>query len=53
MFIGLLHVCTIGVFGESLLYNSKEPIKCVFLSNDSCQANATLVNINSDETLFY
>ena len=53
MFIGLLSVCTIGSFGESLVSNSKGPIKCVTLNNRPCQAIPTLVNINSDETLFY
>ena len=33
--------------------NSKGPIKCLTLNNQPCQARPTLVNINSDETLFY
>ena len=53
MFIGLLSVCTIGSFGESLVSNSKGPIKCVTLNNRPCHAIPTLVNINSDGTLFY
>ena len=28
-------------------------IKCVFLNNQPCKARPTLVNMNSDETLFY
>ena len=53
MFIGLSSVCTMGHFCESLTFNSKAAIKCVSLSNNPCQARPTLVNINSDETLFY
>ena len=56
MFIGLLSVCKIVLLyrrvGESLISNSKRPIKCVFLNNHSCHARPTLVNINSVETLF-
>ena len=29
MYIGLLGICTIASFGESLISNSKSPIKCV------------------------
>ena len=47
MFIELLSVCTIIRFSASLAFNSKEPIKCVSLKNQSCQARPTLVNINS------
>ena len=43
MFIGLLSLCTIETFGESLISNSKGLIK----------ARPTLVNINSNETHFY
>ena len=53
MFIGLLSVCTRGSFGESLISNSKGPIKYVSLNNHPCQARSNLVNINSNETLFY
>ena len=49
----LLSVCAIGSFGESLVSNSKGPIKCVSLSKHPCQARPTIVNINSDETLFF
>ena len=52
-FIGLLSICAIGSFGDTLVSNSKRPIKCVFLSIYPCQARPTLVNINSDKTLFY
>ena len=53
MFIGLLNVCAIGSFGESLVSNSKGPLKCLTLNNQPCQARPMVVNINSDETLFY
>ena len=53
MFIGLLSVCTIGSFGESLVFNSKGPIKSLTLKNRLCQARPTLVDIKSDETLSY
>ena len=53
MFIELLSICAIGRFGSPLASNYKKPIKCVSLSNQSCQTRSTLVNINSDETLFY
>ena len=49
---GLLNVCTLECFDETLVSNSKGPIKCVSLNNHSCQTKPTLVNINSDETLF-
>ena len=53
MFVGLLSVCTIRSFGESLVYNSKIPIKRVSLNNHPHQARPALANINSDETFFY
>ena len=53
MLIGLLSVCAIGTFSESLVSNFKGPIKCVSLNNHPCQAWPTFVNINSNETLFY
>ena len=53
MFIGSLHVCTIGSFSESLLSNLNRPIICLYLNNHPYQARPTLANINSDETLFY
>ena len=53
IYIGLLSVCTIGSIDESIVSNSKGPIKCVSLNNRPCQARPTLVNINSDETHFY
>ena len=46
-FIQLISTCTIGSFGESLVSNSKEPIKCVSVNNQ-CKATPTLVNINSN-----
>ena len=53
LFIRLLSLCAIVRFGESLVSNSKGPIKCVSLNNQPCQARLTLVNTNSDETLSY
>ena len=53
MFIGLLNVCAIRSFGKSLVSNSKGPLKCLTLNNQPCQARPMVVNINSDETLFY
>ena len=53
MFIGLLSICAIGSFGSSLASNYRKPIKYVSINNRPCQARPTLVNINSDETLFY
>ena len=53
MFAELLCLCTILSFGESLVFNCKAPIKCVSLNNQSCQARSTIINIKSDETLFY
>ena len=51
--LGLLSVCTIGCFDETLVSNSKGPVKCVSLNNYSCQTRLTFVNINPDETLFF
>ena len=52
MNIRLLNDCKIGSFDESSASNSKRP-KNLPLNNQSCQARPTLVDINSDETLFY
>ena len=52
MFIGLLSACTMRNFDKSLISYSKEPIKCVSLNNRLCQARPTLVDINSNKTLF-
>ena len=42
-----------GSFDESLISNSKGPIKYVSLSNHPCQAKRpTLINVNSDKTRF-
>ena len=40
-------------FKRIITSNYKEPIKCVTLNNQPCQARPTLFNINSDETLLY
>ena len=53
MFIGLLSIWTMWSFGESLVSNSKVPIKYVSLNNYLCQATVTLVNVSSSETLVY
>ena len=53
MFIGLASACTIGFFGNSVAFNSEEPMKCVSLNNQSSQTRLTIVNINSDKVLFY
>ena len=52
MFIGLLYICTIGSFKISLVSNSQEPTKCVYLANQWCQARPTHGDINSNETFF-
>ena len=48
--IGLLSACTEVPFGRSV--PPKEPIKCLTSSDRPCQARPTLVNMNSNETLF-
>ena len=53
MFVGLLSITTVISFGKSLVFNFKGPIKCVSLNNQPAQTRPKLVNINSDETLFY
>ena len=53
MFVGLLNVCTIGMFGRSLVSNSKGSIKCISLNNNPCKARTSLVNLNSNEIIFY
>ena len=52
MFIWLVSVLTTRSFCESLAFNSKGHIKCVYLNNRPCQARTTL-DINFNETLFY
>ena len=51
MFAVLLNVCILVSFGRSL--PPKEPTKCLTLNNWPWKARPTLVNINSDETLFF
>ena len=53
MFFGLLSVCAIGCCCVSLASNYKEPMKCVSLKNQPCKSRRSIVNINSDKTLFY
>ena len=50
--LGLLSVCKIWSFHESLVSNSKKKKKCVSLNNHRCQDRPTLGNINSNEILF-
>ena len=49
----MLSVSTTGSFRESLVFNSKGPIKCKSLNNQPSKARPTFVNINSGETLLY
>ena len=51
--IGLLSACTTRSLGESLASNTDGRIKCVSLNNQLCQARSRLVNINSNELLYY
>ena len=53
IFVGLLSVCVIERFGPLLAFNYTERIKCVSLIYQLCQIWPTLVNISSDDTLFY
>ena len=53
MFIGLLSVCTIESFGESLVSNLKGPINFLTLNNRPRPARTSLVNINFYKILFY
>ena len=48
IFTGLLSICVIGSFKESLVSN----LKCISLKNQPCKARLTIVNINSDKTIF-
>ena len=47
-----LHNKTTRSFGESLTFNSKGRLKCISLNNWPSQIRPTLVDINSNETLF-
>ena len=53
MFIGLLCVCIMGSFVESLASNSEAHVKCASLNNQPCQARSTIVDINFNDILFY
>ena len=48
----LLSAGTLGIFRKSLAFNSKGTLKLVSLNNEPCQTRPTVVNIDSDETLF-
>ena len=50
---GLLSACTTRSLDESLASNTDGRIKCVSLNNQPCQARSRLVNINSNELLYY
>ena len=45
MLVGLLNICKIISFGESLTFNYKGPIKCISLNNQPFQDIPTIVNI--------
>ena len=49
----LLSTCTIRSFDGSLVSNSKGHIIRVLLDNWLCQARPALLNINSNEPLYY
>ena len=53
MLIRFLSTFIIGNFGKSSFFNSKGPIQCMSLNNPPCKATPTLVNINSDEKIFF
>ena len=53
IFIGLLKVCTVKSFDESLASSFEGSIKCVSLNNRPCQAKPTIVNSSFNEALFY
>ena len=53
IFIDLLSVSSRGRFSRSLVSNSQEPMKCISFTTQPCQGTPTIVNINSDATLFY
>ena len=53
IFTGLLSICTMQRFSESLAFNSRGHIKCVSFSNRSYRVRQTLVDKNYNETLFY
>ena len=42
-----------GSFGESLVFNSKGPIKFASLNSQPWRARPALVDVNSNKTLFY
>ena len=52
MSIGLSSISTTGLFGKSLVSNSQGPKKRLTVNNRPCQARSTLININSNKTLF-
>ena len=49
----LLRTCAIGRFCESLICNLETRLKYLSRNNWPCQAEQTLVDINSNETPFY
>ena len=53
IFIRLSSVYKKGNFCESGVPYLKGPIKCLSLNKHPCQAQPTLVDVNSDEALFY
>ena len=53
MYIGLLSISTFVNFSKSLHSNFKESIKYVTLNDHPCKARPTIVDINSNKTLFH
>ena len=53
MFIGLLSVCSVVSFSGSLQSSYKEPLKCISSTNWPWKVRPILVDINSNENLFY
>ena len=53
MFFGLLNTCTTANLGGSLTFNTEGRIKLVAINNRTYRARFTLVNTNSNESLYY
>ena len=53
MFTRLSSACTRVIFGESLTSNSEGHINFMFLNNHPYQSRPTLINLTSNEPLFY
>ena len=53
MFIESLSTSEAGSFGKLLAYNYEGDLKFVYLNNRPYQARSTLINKNSNESLYY